>query len=139
MKKIITLSIVCLASGQLFAQTSSAKAQPAEAKTKTQIEAQKQKETSSMSLKQATDAGIVPQIIGSAANIAPAANVTPTGDVATEPAEVIQQKTTGTPVKQEVKSNAPISQETKVALDAKVALEKKLIQEAAKSAPVKKN
>ena len=53
MKKIITLSIVCLVSSQLFAQSD------ATAK-KVQIEAQKQKETSSMSLKQATDAKVIP-------------------------------------------------------------------------------
>ena len=55
MKKIITLSIVCLVSGQLFAQAKAATSSDVTA-TKTQIEAQKQKKMSSMSLKQANDA-----------------------------------------------------------------------------------
>ncbi len=55
MKKIITLSIVCLVSGQLFAQ-SDAKAQPAAAQTKSQIDVQKQKEVSAMSLPQVQNA-----------------------------------------------------------------------------------
>ena len=58
MKKIVTLSIVCLVSGHLFAQNSDAKS--AVAPTKAQVEAQKQKETSSLSLKQAIDQKIVP-------------------------------------------------------------------------------
>lgn len=53
MKKIITLSVVCLVSGQLFAQTNDTKAQAADVQTKLQIEKQSQKAASVMSLPQA--------------------------------------------------------------------------------------
>ena len=69
MKKIVTLSIVCLVSGHLFAQNSDAKS--AVAPTKAQVEAQKQKETSSLSLKQAIDQKVIQPQSAVAVSIAP--------------------------------------------------------------------
>ena len=108
MKKIITLSIVCLASGQLFAQA--AKAQPADTKTKQQIEAQKQKELAPMSLKQAADQAAV------SADVAPALPLVAVEAVTQKVAADAPKTELSTAAKQvqEVKQVQPVKQATAV-------------------------
>ena len=117
MKKIITLSIVCLVSGQLFAQAG--KAQTTEAKSK--IEAQKQKEVSSMSLQQAVDANALPGIATAA--VAPA---TP----------ALKQNAVVTPA---AKQNVVVTPAAKASVTPKAdALQAENAVEAAKAVPVLK-